>query len=100
MKNYWILTRVMIRNMLASMNPANGSYADGRKKKRALVRTAVLLLLALGSLSSIIFVEYEIFKVLSSVRQPILLPGLAIFLCVTAFNFIADGIRRSIDLKS
>ena len=27
-------------------------------------------------------------------------PGLAIFLCVTAFNFIADGIRRSIDLKS
>ena len=26
-------------------------------------------------------------------------PGLAIFLCVTAFNFIADGIRRSIDLK-
>lgn len=80
MKNYWILTRVMIRNMLVSMNPANGSYADGRKKKRALVRTAVLLLLALGSLSSIIFVEYEIFKVLSSVRQPILLPGLAIFL--------------------
>ena len=27
-------------------------------------------------------------------------PGLAIFLCVTAFNFIADGIRRSIDLKT
>ena len=27
-------------------------------------------------------------------------PGLAIFFCVTAFNFIADGIRRSIDLKS
>ena len=27
-------------------------------------------------------------------------PGMAIFLCVTAFNFIADGIRRSIDLKS
>ena len=27
-------------------------------------------------------------------------PGLAIFLSVTAFNFIADGIRRSIDLKS
>ena len=27
-------------------------------------------------------------------------PGLAIFLCVCSFNFIADGLRKSIDLKN
>ena len=80
MRKYWILTRVMLKNMLASANPLNGSYADGKKKKRAMLRAGLLLLLAVGSIGSVIYVEYLIYQMLDRVRMPLLLPGLAIFL--------------------
>ena len=80
MKNYWILTRVMLKNMLASMNPANGVYADGKKKNRAAVRAVMLALLSLFAVGSVVYLEYLLFKGLSAIRMPTLLPGMAIFI--------------------
>ena len=79
MKNYGLLTRVMLRNMLVSMNPMSGNYADGKKKRTAWIRAILLGLLALGALASVIYLEYLLFKGLRYMRMPILLPGLAIF---------------------
>ena len=78
MKNYRLLTRVMVRNMLASMNPMNGIYADGKKRKKAVVRAALLALLALYAVGVVIFLEYQIYRGLSAMHQPLLLPGLAV----------------------
>ena len=80
MKNYWILTRVMLKNMLASMNPLAGGYADGKRKQRAIFRAILVAILCVSALSSIVYVEYLIFQGLNTMRLPMLLPGLAIFL--------------------
>ena len=80
MKKYWYLTRVMLKNMLASMDPRNGAYADGQKKRRAVVRMLALLLLSVGAIGSVVFLEYEIYGVLDTIRMPMLLPGMAIFI--------------------
>ena len=79
MKNYWYLTRVMLRNMLSSMNPASGSYADGKKKQKAVMRTVAIACLAAGALASVIYVEYLLFMGLDQMKMPMMLPGLAIF---------------------
>ncbi len=79
MKNYWYLTRVMLRNMLSSMNPAHGTYADGKKKQKAVMRTVAIACLAVGALASVIYVEYLLFKGLDQMKMPMMLPGLAIF---------------------
>lgn len=80
MKNYWILTRVMLKNMLASMNPMAGAYTDGKKKRRAVFRAAGVLILILLALGTIISLEYLIYSGLDMIRMPMVLPGMAIFL--------------------
>ena len=79
MKKYWILSRVMLKNMLASMNPMNGGYEDGKRKKKAYLRALLLGVIVLIALGSIIYLEYEIFRGLRFVRMPMMLPGVAIF---------------------
>ena len=79
MKNYWTLTRVMVKNMLSSLNPFAASYDDQKKRSRALVRTVLLSLVVLGAVASVIYIEYLIFTGLKHVGMPLMLPGLAIF---------------------
>lgn len=80
MRNYWILTRVMLKNMMVSMNPMNGSYADGQKKKRAVFRAAGVFLLMAMAFGSVIYLEYLIFTGLNRVRMPLALPGMAVLI--------------------
>lgn len=78
MKNYWILTRVMLKNMLSSLNPFASIYETKQKKSRAILKAAVLLLISLGALASVVYLEYLIFTGLNSLRMKELLPGMAI----------------------
>ena len=54
MKQYGILTRVMLRNMLASLNPFAASYDDQRKKSRAIMRAILLCVVSLAAIGSVI----------------------------------------------
>ena len=62
MKNYWILTRVMLKNMLSSLNPFASIYETKQKKSRAILKTVALLLISLGALASVVYLEYLIFR--------------------------------------
>lgn len=67
MKNYWILTRLMLKNLASSMNPFNGVYEDGQKKRKAIFRALGVGLLALYGLGFIVFLEIRIFGIIESV---------------------------------
>ena len=78
MKNYWILTRVMLKNMMSSLNPFASIYETRQKKSRAILKAALLLIVMLGALASVVYLEYLIFTGLNKIRMKELLPGLAI----------------------
>ena len=79
MKNYWILTRVMLKNMMSSLNPFASIYETKQKKSRAILKTLVLLLVIIGALASVIYIEYLLYKGLNRLQMKTMLPGLAIF---------------------
>ncbi len=83
MKQYGILTRVMLRNMLASLNPFAASYDDQRKKSRAIMRAILLCVVSLAAVGSVIYLEYLIFTGLKTIGMPKLLPGMALFVSTT-----------------
>ncbi|MBQ8072339.1 MAG: hypothetical protein IJ231_01095 [Clostridia bacterium] len=85
MKKYWILTRIMLRNMLFSLNPFGQTFEDEKKRSRAVTRALLRLVLVLLALGSIVFLEYEIYRGLGHIGMPMLLPALAIF-ASTAFS--------------
>ena len=89
MKNYWILTRLMLKNMAASMNPFNGMYENGQKKRRAILRVFGIAALALYGLGFIVFLEVEIFNLIESMTaspmgmlpdQKAIVPAMAILM--------------------
>ncbi len=91
MKNWWILTRVMVSNMTASMNPFNAAYDSQQKKSRAVMRAIGVAMIMLMAIGSVVYIEYLIYKVLTAPaeldlpvlplqKQLALLPGLAIFI--------------------
>ena len=80
MKNYRILTRLMLKNTLASMNPFAERYDDDTKKKGGKGKALLLLLLALYGVGFLVWLEIQIYDILSAMGQGILLPGLAILL--------------------
>ena len=51
MRNYWILTRVMLKNMMSSLNPFASIYETKQKKSRAILKTLVLLLVIIGAVN-------------------------------------------------
>ena len=79
MKNYWLLTRLMLKNTLASMNPLAQSDTDG-KNKHSKGRVLLLLMLGLYGVGFLIWFEIQIYKVTATLNNPLLLPGLAILL--------------------
>ena len=88
MKYYWILTRVMMRNMLFSLNPFAQTASDSRKKSRLVVRAILRLLVIFGAIASIIYLEYAISQAADSAGLPdILLPAIAI-LVSSAFALV------------
>ena len=78
MKNYWILTRVMLKNMMSSLNPFASIYETKQKRSRAAMKTAGLLLVMLFAVGSVIYLEYLIYLGLNQVKMKEMLPGLAI----------------------
>ncbi len=82
MRNYAILTRTMLRNMIVSMNPLTSSYEDGKKKNRAIVRTVLIALVILTSIGSVIYIEYLIHSLLGAIGMRRMLPQLAIFISI------------------
>ncbi len=87
MKNYWILARVMLRNMFASMNPFASDYANDKKKTRAAMRVLGVAVLMLMGVGFVIYLEYAIFGALKSAGMPIMLPGMAILVSM-AFTLV------------
>ena len=100
MKNYWILTRLMLKNMAASMNPFTGIYEDGQKKQKAIFRMLGIAALALFGIGSVIYLEIQLFNFAGSMGEQLnagfkaagmqaqfdnpmkLIPGLAIMACM------------------
>ena len=88
MKNYWILTRVMLRNMLSSLNPFAQTATDSQKKSRMVIRALLRLLVILFAVGSIIYLEYPISQAADAVGLPeIVLPAMAI-LASSAFALV------------
>ena len=79
MKNYWLLTRLMLKNTLASMNPLAQGDTDG-KNKHSKGRVLLLMMLGLYGVGFLIWFEIQIYKVTATLNNPLLLPGLAILL--------------------
>ena len=79
MKNYLILTRVMLKNMMSSLNPFASIYETKQKKSRAIMRTLGVLIIGAMALGSVIYVEYLLYKGLNRLQMKELLPGMAIF---------------------
>ena len=99
-KNYWILTRLMLKNTLASLNPFTGMYEDAKKKKQAVMKMIGMAVLLLYAVGFVVYVEVQIFNLLSDPgrlfgeavsgllpKQTLLLPGLAIMISM-AFTLI------------
>ncbi|MBR6029303.1 MAG: hypothetical protein IKP40_09455 [Clostridia bacterium] len=78
MSNTLLVTRLLLRQMIAGMNPFTGSYADSKKRSRAIFRTIGIVVLLLMGIASVVYIEYLLFTLLEKVRQPLLLPGLAV----------------------
>ncbi len=79
MKNYRILTRLMLKNTLASMNPfAQGDLDEKKKKARA--RGIGLLALMLYGVGFMIWFEIQIYNATSALGNELMLPGMAILL--------------------
>ena len=88
MKNYWILTRVMMRNMLSSLNPFAQTATDTKKKSSLVVRALLRLLVIFGAIGSVIYLEYAISQAAGKAGLPdILLPAIAI-LVSSAFALV------------
>lgn len=79
MNNYRILTRLMIRNTLASMNPFAQSRDTG-KKKGGRARAIALLLLAAYGIGFMLWIEFKMYGVAERANQPLMLPALAILI--------------------
>ena len=79
MKNYRILTRLMLKNMVASMNPfAQGG--DDVAKKRGIGKAIALVLLSLYGIGFMLWIEIKLYNLMAAAHQPLLLPGLAILM--------------------
>ena len=81
MKNYRILTRLMLKNLVASLNPFAERYDDGKKKKGRGKGTAILLaMLAVYGIGFMIWLEIQMFNVMEAMGHREMLPGMAIML--------------------
>ena len=81
MKNYWLLTRLMLKNSLASMNPfAQGD--DSAKKKGGKARGLLLLVLMLYGVGFLVWFEIQIYNFTAGLSNPLLLPGMAILIAM------------------
>ena len=78
MKNYGILTRLMLSNMLSSLNPFGISYEDKKKRGRALLRTLGVLIILASGIGFVVFLEYELSTLLKPMGQLSLLLGMAV----------------------
>ena len=93
MRNYWILTRLMLRNMVSSINPfRSGSQRTVKKGDKTVVKGAspfrgiFLVLAMLVAVGFVIYIEVLMFNGINSLSdqmhlpsQQLMLPGLAIF---------------------
>ncbi len=80
MKNYLLLTRLMLKNFAASMNPFADRYADGKKKKSGAGKAILFTMLALYGIGFMLWIEIQLFNLVSAAHNALLLPTLAIFL--------------------
>ncbi len=78
MRNYRILTAFQLKNMLYSMNPFDSIGKKGKARYRGIL-VCLLLIMAVGS---VVFLEFEMNQVLSTIRQQAILPGLALMICM------------------
>ncbi len=101
MKNYWTLTRLMLKTTLASLNPFTGMYEDAKKKKQAVFKMLGMAVLLLYVIGFVVFLEIKIFNLLNDParlltgeantglmpKNTLMLPGLAIMISM-AFTLI------------
>ena len=90
-RNTWILSRLMLKNAAAGLNPfMTQEKSSGRSKAKGIF----VILMVLMAMASMIFLELEIFSLLKKIGQPGVLPGVAIMLgmLVTFVMGIFQGI--------
>ncbi len=93
MRNYWILTRLMLRNLISSMNPFRaGGQRTVKKGDKTIVKNsspfrAVFVILAmLTAVGFVIYIEFLMYEGINNLseqmrlpNQQMMLPGMAIF---------------------
>ncbi len=84
MNKYWLLTRLMTKNLLLGMNPFTKAAGSGKDKVKSIVRGLFILIMIAAALASVVYVEYVIHKALRTVGQRMLLPGLAVLIAMVS----------------
>ena len=59
----------MLKNMLSSLNPFASIYETKQKKSKAILKALALLVISLGALASVVYLEYLIFTGLEKIRM-------------------------------
>ena len=83
MKQYLLLTKLMLKNTLAGMNPLRNLKDSGKKGKTA-VKSVLMVLVLLFALGSVVYLEYEVYGVLRQLHQEALLPAMAFILAIVS----------------
>ena len=83
MKQYILLTKLMLKNTLAGMNPLRNLKDSGKKGKTA-VKSVMMVLVLLFALGSVVYLEYEVYGVLRQLHQEALLPAMAFILAIVS----------------
>ena len=97
-RNTWILSRLMLKNAAAGLNPfMTQEKSSGRSKAKGIF----VILMVLMAMASMIFLELEIFSLLKKIGQPGVLPGVAIMLgMLVTFQAAQEITNAEIRLRS
>ena len=81
MRTYRILTSLMLRNTLMSMNPFNSS-ADRKTRRRNIAVALLLGIMLTGAAVFVVWAQAKLYGMLDKIGQPMLLPGMAILVAM------------------
>lgn len=89
MKDYRILLGLTFRNRLAGLRLGSWRKDNGKIDGQRIAVTAVIALSLLFTAGFMIFVEVKLFAALKMVKQAVLLPALAVLLCMVSTLFLS-----------
>lgn len=84
MNSFAVLLRLTLLNRLSAVRPGSYKRADGKPDVNRIVQTVAVLVLCGLMLGFVILVEVALFRLLSTMRHPELLPAMALLLSTMA----------------